>query len=273
MDVVGRFAPSPTGLLHRGHAYSALQAFDAAAAGRFLLRIEDIDTARSKPAFAEAIFDDLAWLGLIWQEPVLFQSTRGEAYSAALASLAERGLIYRCFRTRAEIADIASAPHGPQTAFFGQPPPSDEEARRLAAGEPFAWRLSVRAAEQALGGFGDLAFVDEIRGEMAADPWRAGDVVLARKDVGVSYHLAVTVDDAWQGVSLVVRGEDLLEACHVQRLLQALLGLPTPAYRHHRLILRPDGKRFAKRDTAETLRSLRASGVTADALRAELLSL
>ena len=237
------------------------------------MRIEDIDSIRSRPAFAEAIFDDLVWLGLAWDDPVLFQSTRSEAYGAALASLAERGLIYRCFRTRAEIAEIASAPHGPQTAFFGQPTSADEEARRLAAGEPFAWRLSVRAAERTLGGFSNLEFVDQARGEMTADPWRTGDVILARKDVGVSYHLAVTVDDAWQGVSLVARGEDLLEACHVQRLLQALLGLPTPTYRHHRLILRPDGKRFAKRDTTETLRGLRAAGVTAEALKAELLSL
>jgi glutamyl-Q tRNA(Asp) synthetase len=249
-----------------------LQAFDAArsAGGRFLLRIEDIDTARCRPAFTDAIFEDLAWLGIAWEAPVVFQSARAEAYRAALAALAERGLIYRCFRTRAEIAEIASAPHGPQTAFFGQPAPADEEARRLAAGEPFAWRLSVRAAEQALGGFANLTFVDQMRGEMTAVPWRAGDVVLARKGVGVAYHLAVTVDDAWQGVTLVVRGEDLLGACHVQRLLQALLALPTPIYRHHRLILRPDGKRFAKRDTAETLRSLRAAGVTAEQVRREL---
>jgi glutamyl-Q tRNA(Asp) synthetase len=248
-------------------------AFEAAKAvdGRFLLRIEDIDTTRSRSEHVQAIFQDLAWLGLTWEEPVVFQTSRGEAYRAALEALISRGLVYRCFRTRAEIAEIASAPHGSETPFFGEPLTAAEETRRLGAGEPFAWRLSVRAAEAALGGFGGLTFVDDVRGEMIADPWSAGDIILARKDVGVSYHLAVTVDDAWQGVNLVVRGEDLLQACHVQRLLQALLDLPTPIYRHHRLILRPDGKRFAKRDAAETLRGLRAAGVTADRLKADLL--
>ena len=267
---VTRFAPSPSGLLHRGHAYSALIAHDAAkdAGGRFLLRIEDIDTARCRQEFAEAIFEDLAWLGLAWEAPVVFQSARAEAYARALQSLRERGLLYRCFRTRAEVLDeIARAPHAPQAPFFGAPPDPGEEARRLAEGAPFAWRLSLDAAEAALGGFGGLTFVDEALGEIAAGPRRAGDVVLARKDVGVSYHLAVTVDDAGAGVTCVIRGEDLLEACHIQRLLQALLGLPTPSYRHHPLILRPDGKRLAKRDSAETLRSLRAAGMTPDRLR------
>ena len=270
---VTRFAPSPSGLLHRGHAYSALIAHDAAkeAGGGFLLRIEDIDTARCRQEFAEAIFEDLAWLGLAWEAPVVFQSARAEAYARALQSLRERGLLYRCFRTRAEVLDeIARAPHGPQAPFLGAPLDPEEEARRLAEGAPFAWRLSVDAAEAALGGFGGLTFVDQALGEMVADPHRAGDVVLARKEVGVSYHLAVTVDDADAGVTCVIRGEDLIEACHVQRLLQALLGLPTPLYRHHPLILRPDGKRLAKRDSTETLRSLRAAGMTPQRLRAEL---
>jgi glutamyl-Q tRNA(Asp) synthetase len=270
---VTRFAPSPSGLLHRGHAYSALIAHDAAkqAGGRFLLRVEDIDTARCRPEFAQAIFDDLAWLGLAWETPVVFQSERAEAYAGALQSLRERGLLYRCFRTRAEVLDeMARAPHGPQAAFFGAPLDPEEEARRLAEGAPFAWRLSLDAAEAALGGFGGLTFVDEARDEIAADPRRTGDVVLARKEVGVSYHLAVTVDDAEAGVTCVIRGEDLIEACHVQRLLQALLDLPTPRYRHHPLILRPDGKRLAKRDSTETLQSLRAAGVTPEKLREEL---
>jgi glutamyl-Q tRNA(Asp) synthetase len=270
---VTRFAPSPTGLLHRGHAFSALLASDAAAnaGGRFLLRIEDIDAARCREAFAGAIFEDLAWLGIAWEPPVVFQSRRMAAYGAALERLKAAGLVYRCFKTRAEVlARIGHAPHGAQAPYVGAAPEPAEEARLLGSGAPFAWRLSIAAAEAALGGFADLVFADDGRGHIVADPWRSGDVVLARKDLGVAYHLAVVVDDAEAGVTLVVRGEDLIEACHVQRLLQALLGLPTPTYRHHPLILRPDGKRFAKRDTAETLRALRERGMTGAALRAEL---
>ncbi len=176
------------------------------------------------------------------------------------------------------MAEIGQAPHGPGPApFRGGPLPAADEAARLARGEAFAWRLSLEAAQERLGGrWEGLWFEEQGRGPggetgaVRADPARSGDVILARKDLGVAYHLAVVVDDAWQGVSHVIRGEDLFEAAHVQRLLQALLGLPTPVYRHHRLLLRPDGKRFAKRDTAETLRELRARGVSAAALRAEL---
>jgi glutamyl-Q tRNA(Asp) synthetase len=271
--VVTRFAPSPTGYLHRGHAFSALTAYENArtAGGRFLLRIEDIDAGRCRPEFTEAILEDLAWLGLLWEPPVRVQSNHLADYKTALASLSARGLIYRCFKTRREALDaMAQAPHGTIPAVFGAPLDPAEESKRLADGRPFAWRLSIAAAERALGGFEQLTFVDQALGETPADPWRAGDVILARKDIGVAYHLAVVVDDAAQGVTRVVRGLDLLEATHVQRLLQALLGLPTPAYHHHRLILRPDGKRFAKRDTTETLRALRAAGVTPEALRAEL---
>lgn len=276
---VTRFAPSPTGPLHRGHAFSALTASGAAraAGGRFLLRLEDIDTTRCRPQFEAAILDDLAWLGLSWEQPVLRQSTRTEAYQGALARLGEAGLLYRCFRTRAELmAAIASAPHGPQEALSPGPLPPAEEADRLARGEPWAWRLSMAAARAALGGFESLWFTEQGRGpagetgRIAARPEAAGDVVLARKDLGVSYHLAVVVDDAWQGITQVIRGEDLFAAAHVQRLLQALLGLPAPTYRHHRLILRPDGRRFAKRDTAETLADLRARGVTPGDLRRQL---
>ena len=277
--VVTRFAPSPTGRLHRGHAFSALNAFAAArdAGGRFLLRLEDIDTARCRAEFAEAILDDLSWLGLGWETPVLRQSTRGEAYGTAIDALRARGLLYRCFRTRREIAeDIGRAPHGAVAAVRPGPLPAEETAERLARGDPWAWRLSLDAARRAIGDFDALTFVEEGAGPdgqsglIASRPETAGDVVLARKDLGVSYHLAAVVDDAHQGVTHVIRGEDLFEAAHIQRLLQALLGLPTPVYRHHRLILRPDGKRFAKRDTAETLRDLRARGITPAALRAEL---
>ncbi len=276
---VTRFAPSPTGWLHRGHAFSALTGWAAAreAGGRFLLRLEDIDTARCRPEFSDGIFEDLAWLGVTWETPVPRQSTRGAAYVAAIDALRSRGLLYRCFRTRKEtMADIGRAPHGAAAPVTPGPLPAAEESERLARGDPWAWRLSLDASRQSLGGFEALCFVEEgegprgERGAIAARPGTAGDVVLARKDLGVSYHLAAVVDDAHQGVTHVIRGRDLLEAAHIQCLLQALLGLPTPIYRHHPLILRPDGKRFAKRDTAETLRELRAQGVPAAALRAEL---
>jgi glutamyl-Q tRNA(Asp) synthetase len=276
---VTRFAPSPTGYLHRGHAFSALTAFEdaRAARGRFLLRIEDIDRTRCRPEYEAALREDLAWLGLAWEEPVRRQSEHMADYEAALRSLRERGLLYRCFRTRREIAAaIESAPHGAMEAFRGGPLPAPEEARRAAGGEGYAWRLSLDTAERALGGFGALAFDEEgegpagERGRIAARPEVGGDVVLARKDVGVAYHLAVTVDDALQDVTHVIRGRDLFEATHVQRLLQALLGLPTPIYRHHRLLTDPQGRRFAKRDRAETLREIRARGVAPEALRREL---
>ncbi|MFC3068403.1 tRNA glutamyl-Q(34) synthetase GluQRS [Phenylobacterium soli] len=280
---VTRFAPSPTGYLHRGHAFSALTAWEAARAapdplgGRFLLRIEDIDRTRCRPEFEAALVEDLAWLGVSWETPVRRQSDHLEDYAGALRELAERGLLYRCFKTRKEIAEtIQSAPHGAMEAYRGEPLPPAEEARRIEAGEPYAWRLSLDHAERTLGGFDTLSFVEEGEGPngehgvIAARPQIGGDVVLARKDVGVAYHLAVVFDDALQGITHVVRGQDLFEAAHVQRLLQALLGLPTPIYRHHRLLTGPDGKRFAKRDRSETLRDLREQGKTAAQIRTEL---
>jgi glutamyl-Q tRNA(Asp) synthetase len=276
---VTRFAPSPTGYLHRGHAFSALTAFAAAraAGGRFILRIEDIDATRCRPQFEDAIYEDLAWLGIEWEEPVRRQSDHLDDYQAALAALTADHLAYRCFKTRKELAQAAaSAPHGAAEAYRGAPLPAEQEAARLAAGDPFAWRLSLDAAETALAGR-PLSFIEQGAGpngewgEILADPTLAGgDIVLARKDVGVAYHLAVVVDDALQGVTHVIRGQDLFEATHVQRLLQALLDLPTPTYRHHRLLTGPDGRRFAKRDQAETLRDLRARGVTPAQLKAEM---
>jgi glutamyl-Q tRNA(Asp) synthetase len=274
-----RFAPSPTGRLHRGHAFSALTAHQAAraCAGRFVLRIEDIDATRCRPEFEAGILEDLAWLGLTWETPVLRQSDHLADYERTLERLTARGLTYRCFRTRKDVAQaMASAPHGAMEVFRGGALPADEEARRLAAGQPFAWRLSLDAARDALGGFEALSFLEEAEGpggehgRIAARPELGGDVVLARKDVGVAYHLAVTVDDARQGITQVIRGQDLFEATHVQRLLQALLDLPTPGYRHHPLLMGPDGKRLAKRDRAETLQSLRDRGVAPDALRREM---
>ena len=268
-----RFAPSPTGHLHKGHAFSALMAFEAArkAGGRFVLRIEDIDATRCRPEFEAAIYEDLAWLGLTWETPVRRQSEHPDDYLEALSRLEADGLTYRCFRTRKEVAQaMASAPHGPMEAYRGGSLPADQEAERLAAGDAFAWRLSLDAAERKLGGFERLTFIEEGQGVVPARPELGGDVVLARKDVGVAYHLAVVVDDALQGITHVIRGEDLFEATHIQRLLLALLDLPVPTYRHHRLLLAPDGKRFAKRDRAETLRSLRERGISAADLRKEL---
>ena len=269
---VTRFAPSPPGYLHRGHALSALTAWAAAraAGGRFLLRIEDIDTTRCRTAFETALLEDLAWLGLEWETPARRQSDHLDDYQAALSQLAADGLLYRCFRTRKEVAlASASAPHGDMEIFTGGALSAADEARHLDAGEPFAWRLSLAAAESKLGGFSTLTFTDDAV-SVAARPALGGDVVLGRKDVGVAYHLAVVVDDALQGITHIIRGEDLRAATHIQRLLQALLGLPTPSYRHHSLLLDPEGRRLAKRNNAETLRSLRERGMSAVDLRGEL---
>lgn len=275
-----RFAPSPTGLLHRGHAFSALTSWTAAreAGGRFVLRIEDIDRTRCRPEFEAAMLEDLAWLGLDWEAPVRRQSDHMADYLAALEQLRGAGLLYRDFRGRREAAETAaSAPHGPEAAGAPGPHPWDAEAALLAQGRPFAWRLSMAAARRALGpAFDRLTFEEQgagpegERGRLPARAGRAGDIVLARKDVGVAYHLAVVVDDPLQGITHVIRGQDLFEATGVQVLLQTLLGLPTPVYRHHRLLLGPDGRRYAKRDRGQTLRELRAAGVTADQLRTEL---
>ena len=241
-----------------------------------LLRIEDIDHARCRPEFEAALREDLRWLGLAWEEPVRRQSERLDVYAAAVETLIARGVVYRCFRSRKEqLAAIASAPHDAPPASSIGPHPAKEEAARLAAGEPYAWRLSLDAAMRAIGGTRlDFEETGEgpkgERGPVPIQPEVLGDVIVARKDLGVSYHLAVVIDDAAQAVTCVTRGRDLFEATHVQRLLQALLELPTPAYHHHRLILRADGVRFAKRDTAETLRSVRESGVTPAELRREL---
>lgn len=278
---VTRFAPSPTGRLHRGHAFSALTAWTAAkaAGGRFLLRIEDIDPTRCRPEYEAGLLEDLAWLGLDWETPVRRQSEHLPAYAAVVDVLRRRGLLYRCFRTRKEILDaIGDAPHGAAEAVRPGPHPAEEEARLLAEGRAFAWRLSLDRAREALGAraWEALAFVEEgagpdgERGLIPARPETAGDVVVARKDAGTAYHVAVAHDDALQGVTHVIRGEDLFEAAHVQVLIQALMGWPTPVYRHHRLLTGPDGRRFAKRDRSETLAELRAAGVSPAALRMEL---
>jgi glutamyl-Q tRNA(Asp) synthetase len=265
-ETVTRFAPSPTGRLHLGHAYSALFArqLAEAAGGRFLLRIEDIDATRCKPEFEAGILEDLAWLGLRWEEPVLRQSERMGVYAKALATLEARGLLYPCFCTRKDIArEIAAAghaPHGPDGPVYPgtcRSLAAAEGAERIAAGAPYALRLVM---EDAIAAAGVLTFTDRTAGRIAVNAAPFGDVVLARKEVPASYHLAVVVDDAAQGVTLVSRGEDLMPATHVHRLLQALLGLPEPGYVHHRLLADAAGRRFAKRDRGLTLEALRVAG-------------
>jgi glutamyl-Q tRNA(Asp) synthetase len=273
---VFRFAPSPNGELHLGHALSALIGFERARAcgGRFLLRIEDIDLGRSRERFVAQIFEDLAWLGLAWEEPVMLQSRRPPAYQQAAARLRAMGLLYPCFATRAEIeAAAAGGPADPDGAplypglYKGRDPA--EIVRRTTAGEPFALRVDVgramAAAAAKLGGAA-LAFTelaeDGTPQTIVADPARWGDAVLVRKDVPTSYHLAVVVDDAWQGVTHVTRGRDLLAATDLHRLLQVLLGLPAPIYHHHRLITDNQGRKLAKSARDTSLKSLRESGAT-----------
>ncbi len=272
-----RFAPSPTGYLHLGHAFAALSAARAAdrTGGEMLLRIEDIYQSRCRPEFEAAIYEDLSWLGLRWPKPVRRQSEPFADYAAELARLDDAGLIYPCFCTRAaiqrEIAQSPSAPHGPDGRIYPgicrNLDPQEATGRR-AAGEAFALRLDSAKARAAASP--DLFFEDETRGRITAQPEKFGDVVLARKDTPTSYHLAVTVDDHLQAVTLVTRGEDLFEATHVHRLLQDLLGYTPLRYAHHRLLTNPGGKRYAKREDAVTLRALRDAGETREQVIARL---
>jgi glutamyl-Q tRNA(Asp) synthetase len=276
-----RFAPSPTGHLHIGHAFAALTAASAArdTGGQFLLRIEDIDHARCRPAFDEAIRDDLSWLGIRWDGEVRRQSEHFSDYETALAKLGAQDLLYPCFCTRkeveAEIARAGAAPHGPEGALYPgtcRDLTANEREARLQSGSSFALRLHVKAAIARAGQ--DVFFTENGLGPegqsgiIAAQPALLGDVVLARKDMPASYHLAVVVDDALQGVTLVTRGNDLFFATHLQRLLQALLGLAAPAYAHHALLLDKDGKKFSKRDHAVTIRALREAGRTPSDVKA-----
>ncbi len=272
--IVTRFAPSPTGRLHLGHAYSALFAEAAArqSNGRFLLRIEDIDPARCRPEFEQGILEDLAWLGLQWETPVRRQSDHLGDYRAALERLESVGLLYPCFCSRkeiqAEIARAVVAPHGPEGPLYPgtcRALSASERKSRISLGRPYALRLDVAAG---LARTGPLTWQDLDRGVILAEPQLLGDVVLGRRDAPASYHLAVTLDDDLQGVNLVTRGEDLLAATHVHRLLQSLLDLATPAYRHHRLLTNDKGERLAKRDGAMTLAALRQAGHTPAEVRA-----
>jgi glutamyl-Q tRNA(Asp) synthetase len=273
---VFRFAPSPNGYLHLGHALSALLNFEMAraAGGRLLLRIEDIDAARCRPQYEQAIYEDLAWLGMTWEEPVRRQSAHFDDYRAALAELDWLGLVYPSFESRGEIAALVAArethapwPRDPDSAPLypgnARALSPAERRRRMATGKPYALRLDMSAA---IARTGPLTWSEtgdsDLHGAAAAAPQMWGDVVLARKDTPTSYHLSVVVDDARQGVTHVVRGQDLFWSTSVHRLLQALLGLPAPSYHHHRLVLDADGQKLSKSTRATALRSLREGGAS-----------
>ena len=268
--IVTRFAPSPTGRLHLGHAYSALLGQQRAQAdgGRFLVRIEDLDQTRSRPEFVDTIFEDLRWLGLEWAEPVLVQSERSAAYDAALAELREQALVYACFCTRADIAAALEAPHGPISHYPGTCRGLPDDPRRRAV-QPHSWRLD---AAKALAVAGLPSWREQDGRIFTASAADFDDVILARKDAPSAYHLACVVDDAASGVSLVTRGADLRSSTPIQRLLQSLLGVPEPAYLHHPLVTHGDGRRLAKRDLAPTLAAMRDEGVDGRALAGDLLA-
>lgn len=276
MSVRTRFAPSPTGRLHLGHALAARVAHDLARrhGGEFLLRHEDIDTTRVREEYYAGIEEDLRWLGFEWDGAALRQSTRLAAYDEALTKLRALGVVYPCDCTRREIQDevaaMVAAPQGPEGPLYPgtcRRLAAAERQRKLDAGGTLAWRLDARKAADLTG---RLTFVDIRHGTLEVQPGMLGDVVLARKDIGTAYHLAVVVDDAYQKISHVTRGEDLLPATHVQRLLQALLGLPEPVYLHHPLVLDEQGRRLAKRHDAMAIAALRHAGVTAAAVLAQL---
>ena len=268
-SVTTRFAPSPTGRLHLGHAYSAVFAHQLASetGGKFLLRVEDIDFTRCRPEFIDSLLEDLNWLGLNWEPHVRKQSEHLDDYARSVRALLDKGLLYPCFCTRKdiqrEIRGAGAAPHGPEGPLYTGTcrliSESEREAR-IADGQDFAWRLDLQRAM--LHVCAPLTWYDRAKGLQVARPQLLGDVVLVRKDIGCSYHLAVVHDDAMQEITLVTRGEDLFEATHLHSLLQALLDLPVPEYQHHALLCDEHGRRLAKRDLAQTLHSMRESGLT-----------
>lgn len=262
-----RFAPSPTGRLHLGHALAARVARDLARSGtdgQFLLRFEDIDTSRVREPFYQNIIEDLEWLGLHWDEQPIRQTSRNHAYDAAFEQLRDRGLVYPCFCTRKEIqaewSSMAGAPQGPEGPIYPaicQRLDAKTQQEKLKAGIPHAWRLDTHKASHMVG---PLTFHDLRFGTIQVNPDVLGDVVLARKDIGISYHLAVVVDDAYQDITHVTRGDDLLPSTHIHRLLQALLDLPEPTYLHHELVLDEHGTRLAKRSDSLAIATLREMG-------------
>ncbi|MCF6275853.1 MAG: tRNA glutamyl-Q(34) synthetase GluQRS [Robiginitomaculum sp.] len=259
--IITRFAPSPSGYLHLGHAASAAKAFGFAQdkGGTCLLRIEDIDTTRCKPEFEQAIYEDLAWLGHTWPEPVRRQTDHLDEYTNVIEKLRDMELVYRCFKSRKEIE--ADGPCPIMDAGL--------EQELAASGKAFAWRLSLVRAQKHLGHkYNKLTFFDNGQA-VRANPALLGDVILARKDIGTSYHIACCHDDALQGVTDIVRGADLLESTHIHRLLQEIMNWPVPHYQHHELLVGADGKRFAKRDQAMTLRAMRQSGAEPENILAQ----
>lgn len=275
MTYFTRFAPSPTGYLHVGHAYSATLALTKAkeSGGRFILRMEDIDVTRCRPEFEDAIYEDLAWIGLEWDGPVRRQSDHMQDYSTVLEKLYDRGLVYPCFCTRkeiaAEIAESPSAPHGPDGPVYPgtcRHLSEDEKAKNFDQGRSYALRLDMAKALEIVGKQ-ELHFEELDKGFIKCEPGKFGDVVLARKETPTSYHLSVVLDDSLQGINLVVRGQDLFEATHIHRLLQFLLALPTPKYHHHGLVSDMKGRRLAKRDKAATLRDMRENGYSPEDVR------
>jgi glutamyl-Q tRNA(Asp) synthetase len=257
--------------MHLGHAFSAVLGHDKArrSGGRFLLRIEDLDQGRSRPEFVDGIYEDLRWLGLDWDDPVLVQSQRTRAYADALDTLREQGLVYACFCTRADIAQSLTAPHGDAATFYAgtcRPLPDDPERR---ASTPHCWRLDSAKALQIVT-LPSWTETDGVRFDGHGE--QIGDAILARKDAPASYHLSCVIDDAASGVTMVVRGADLRPSTPIQRLLQALLRLPEPTYLHHPLVTHEDGRRLAKRDLAPTLAAMREAGIDGPRLAAELLA-
>ena len=271
MEVITRFAPSSTGHLHLGHAYSAWLGWQRAriSGGGFLLRIEDIDKARCKPEYVDSILEDLRWLGLQWDGDVRMQSDYLPDYSNSLCKLQARGVLYPCFCSRSEIARVLAAPHGGEQKYPGtcRHMRLAERQARLANGDNYAWRLNVELALEAVKDFG---FYEEDVGYIDGRPETLGDVVLGRRDHPVSYHLCVVHDDAVQRVTHVTRGQDLFDATHTQVLVQRLLGLPTPTYAHHPLVTDEAGRRLAKRDGAATLRGMREAGISPAAVLSQL---
>lgn len=264
--IITRFAPSPTGYLHIGHAASAHHVWDYAGrhGGTALLRIEDIDQTRCRPEYTQAIYEDLGWLGFSWPLPVRVQSKCMRQYESVIQHLAGHGFAYRCFRTRAEIKDLMMQSGATRPAYIGRPLPAAEERDRLARGDVYAWRLNLQEIRSELGKvWDDLAFAVDRGGGLAtvkADPFLHGDIVIARKDTPVAYHLAASYDDHIQGVTHIVRGTDLADAPHIQRVLQVLMGWKQPVYVHHDLVLDEAGKRLSKMAKSASLRDLRRYG-------------
>ena len=273
MKKITRFAPSPTGYLHLGHAFSALLNQKVGDQGTFLIRFEDIDHTRVRPEYYEAIIEDLDWLGLTSEQEPLKQLDRLKVYEAALDDLKDRGLVYPCFCTRKELNAIDAPQQGIEAILYNRKCwglSKSEIAKKMAEGVPYSWRLDSKKAAEMVG---NVSFIDELQGEVPVNPELLGDVVLARKDIGTSYHIAVVIDDHKQGITDVVRGEDLLISTHVHRVLQELWNLPQPQYYHHRLICDESGKRLAKRHDSLSLRAMRERNVSPEELIAQLFSI